>query len=168
MFKALVAVLCAAVFASPAAATLTRNAALEQKAQQVLGSPHEVWCEENQAVWAENLGQAEGFTVYDKHYTLLSPNTCGYLLGERGENRDIATYIFLHELMHGAGIRVEADAECMALFLLRYEVRRWWGFTPQEARTAWAAAWRVHNGLAASYRGDCKPAPFDGVSLLNL
>lgn len=168
MFKTVVAVLCAAVFAAPAYATTSRNATLEERAAQVRGTPFEVWCESDQENWNRNQ-PATALAVTFQQYgaMILAPTECDRLNAPRGtETFDVAAYIFLHELMHSIGISSEWEAECMNLFVFRYELRRWWGYTAAQAETAWRRGLTAHNAQPAVYQG-CLPIETDMVSVAN-
>jgi len=161
-------VLCALVVTGPAYATLNRNVGLEQKAQQVRGSHVDIWCENDQAEWNSNQpAAAKAVTFFQYQATVLAPSECADLAAPvHSEQYDVAVYIVMHELMHTAGIANEAQAECMNLFLFRYELRKWWGYTAAEAQAAFTRGLAAHLAMPAAYQG-CNPVAVDTVSVAN-
>lgn len=166
--KLLGVLLAAAVLAPAASAEAVLRSDLSAKAAAVRGTPVTVYCETDQATWNYWVGEgAQGISSLEDQTIGLSPETCRWIDQPTvGNNYWVSLYVLLHEVMHTAGVSSEGGAECWSLFMLRYELRRWWGLSPADAERAYAAAWTAHRRLTGEYVGACQPEP-DAVSPAN-
>lgn len=128
-----------------------------------------VFCANSSAEWNALTGEiglpgwaVVGYTWMEgpqTHQMYFSPGTCRALNNPNGKAFPDAVETLYHEWVHSNfGTRDEGETECLALYIYRYALRHFWGFSPAEAWRDYKKAFSAHTLLGAlypAYRGTC-------------
>src|SRR6266487_2631168 len=147
MSKTLLIFILAAAVLCPSAFAFTREP--EYSARLPRSMP--VFCTWSQAEWNKDPNGGSGVDGYtyisgphdgDIH---LSPNVCIGLQDPRGFAFAQSAETLYHEWFHSfLNTMDEEDTECLALFIYKYALVNFWGFTPQAAAIDYHRAWNNH------------------------
>lgn len=130
-----------------------------------------VTCASTTEEWAAETSQislpatSNAFTRFSDRSIHVSPWVCASL---RSTPTSAYLLTLYHEFIHAATLtRVESTADCLSLFLYRYWVRRFWGYTVGQAQQLYEGAWTYHITKPAEYQGTCTFEAKDTVSYAN-
>lgn len=129
---------------------------------------HPVFCADSSQEWkalTKGMGSTAAYTWINPSAPLFrtmwfSPDTCRNLAdtSKTVAFADAAETLY-HEWFHSHFLtRDEGETECLALFIYRDVMRRFWGFTPHRAQQLYKSAFASHVELGAlfpEYRGTC-------------
>lgn len=111
------------------------------------------------------LPAANGFAYLGDRTVHVRPEACAILRGPIQTTFEYA-YDFLtlvHENTHiWWQSRDEGATDCFALFVYRYEAKRF-GATLQQAQVLYDYAWSGHKSKPANYQGTCTYLPKDPI-----
>lgn len=154
-------------------ATLTVALALSSPAtdlQARLPVQYPVTCTTD-AEWPTEAAKAgqpptvNAFTTFNDRTIHLSPWVCASL---RSTPTSAYLLTLYHEFIHAATLtRDESTADCLGLFLYRYWLRKFWGYTATQAQLHYNEAWAYHHAKPAAYQGTCTFETKDNVSYAN-
>ena len=134
-----------------------------QAATAFRGTPINVMCEQTWDEWGNLMGifgiAYMAFVPYSDLSTIyLGPTTCNEMLAATADTahtvtvaRATALQTFLHEMQHTAGIRDEHQAEQMSMYLYRWYLVKFWGYSLDQSAQMYQDAWARHLERGVGY-----------------